>query len=118
MGSLLRVFAGETDEFVKAGWMTDLSTGINWENVKSQAKQSWTLPGPGGKTGVWALTIEAWTDELLYNKKLFRTLGIQVPADLTFTQDQFKDVVRKCVAGGVAGFANSVGTGISPGRPS
>jgi multiple sugar transport system substrate-binding protein len=113
---VMYMFAGETDEFVKAGWMTDLSTGINWENVKSQAKQSWTLPGPGGKTGVWALTIEAWTDELLYNKKLFRTLGIQVPADLTFTQDQFKEVVRKCVAGGVAGFANSVGDRDFPGQ--
>jgi multiple sugar transport system substrate-binding protein len=113
---VMYMFAGETDEFVKAGWMTDLSTGISWENVKSQAKQSWTLPGPGGKSRVWALTIEAWTDELLYNKKLFRTLGIQVPADLTFTQDQFKDVVRKCVAGGVAGFANSVGDRDFPGQ--
>jgi multiple sugar transport system substrate-binding protein len=113
---VMYMFAGETDEFVKAGWMTDLSTGVNWENVKSQAKQSWTLPGPGGKTGVWALTIEAWTDELLYNKKLFRTLGIPVPADLTFTQDQLKDAVRKCVAGGVAGFANSVGDRDFPGQ--
>jgi len=113
---VMYMFAGETDEFVKAGWMTDLSTAINWENVKSQAKQSWTLPGPGGKTGVWALTIEAWTDELLYNKKLFRTLGIQVPADLTFTQDQLKDTVRKCVAGGVSGFANSVGDRDFPGQ--
>ena len=86
--------------------------------MKSEARQWWTLPGPGGKTGVWALTIEAWTDELLYNKKLFRTLGIQVPTDLTFTQDELKDVVRKCVAGGVAGFANSVGDPDFPGRPS
>jgi multiple sugar transport system substrate-binding protein len=113
---VMYMFAGETDEFVKAGWMTDLSAQINWENVKPQAKQSWTLPGPDGKTGVWALTIEAWTDELLYNKKLFRTLGIEVPADLTFTQDQFKDVVRKCTAGGVAAFANSVGDRDFPGQ--
>jgi multiple sugar transport system substrate-binding protein len=113
---VMYMFAGETDEFIKAGWMTDLSGSINWENVKSQAKQSWTLPGPDGKTGVWALTIEAWTDELLYNKKLFRNLGIQVPDDLTFTQDQFKEVVRKCTAGGLAAFANSVGDRDFPGQ--
>ena len=113
---VMYMFAGETDEYVKAGWATDLSDSINWENVKSQAKQSWTLPGPDGKTGVWALTIEAWTDELLYNKKLFRNLGIQVPENLTFTQDQFTDAVRKCTSGGVAAFANAVGDRNFPGQ--
>jgi multiple sugar transport system substrate-binding protein len=113
---VMYMFAGETDEFIKAGWVADLSASVNWENVKSQAKQSWTLPGPDGKTGVWAVTIEAWTDELLYNKKLFRSLGIQVPDDLTFTQDQFKDVVRKCTSAGLAAFANSVGDRDFPGQ--
>jgi multiple sugar transport system substrate-binding protein len=113
---VMYMFGGETDEYVTAGWVTDLSDSINWDNVKSEAKQWWTLPGPDGKTGVWALALEAWTDELLYNKKLFRDLGIQVPDDLTFTQEQFTDAVRKCTSAGLAAFANSVGDRDFPGQ--
>jgi multiple sugar transport system substrate-binding protein len=50
-------------------------------------------------------TVEAASDELYYNKKLFKELGIAVPAGYAFTQDQFKDVVAKCAKAGHAAFA-------------
>jgi multiple sugar transport system substrate-binding protein len=36
---------------------------------------------------------------------MFRQLGISVPADYSFTQDAFKEVVGKCAKAGLAGFA-------------
>ena len=92
-------------EFIQAGWVADLSKGIRWENMEPYAKAFWTRPGPGGKTGVWALGVEAASDEIYFNKKMFRQLGIAVPADYAFTQDAFKDVVAKCAKGGFAAFA-------------
>jgi multiple sugar transport system substrate-binding protein len=49
--------------------------------------------------------VEAASDEIYYNKKLFKELGIAVPAGYAFTQDQFKDVVAKCAKAGLAAFA-------------
>jgi multiple sugar transport system substrate-binding protein len=101
------VFYYEADvpEFIPAGWLADMSTGIRWENMEPSAKAFWTRPGPGGKMSPWAIAVESASDELYYNKKMFQQLGITVPANGVFTQDQFKEVVGKCVKSGVAAFA-------------
>jgi len=98
-------FEAEVPEFIPAGWLADMSNGIRWENIEPSAKAFWTRPGPGGKMAPWAIPIESASDELYYNKKLFGQLGITVPANGVFTQDQFKDVVAKCVKGGYAAFS-------------
>ena len=98
-------FEAEVPEFIPAGWLADMSEGIRWENMEPSAKAFWTRPGPGGKIAPWAIPIESASDELYYNKKLFRQLGITVPANGVFSQDQFKDVVGKCVKAGYAAFA-------------
>ncbi|OLB43720.1 MAG: hypothetical protein AUI04_01810 [Candidatus Rokubacteria bacterium 13_2_20CM_2_64_8] len=95
----------DAPEFMQAGWMADLSTGVRWENVEPYGKAFWTRPGPGGKTGVWALPLEAASDELYYNKKIFKQLGVTVPPGGAFTQEQFKDLVGKCAKAGYAAFA-------------
>ncbi len=93
-------------EFIRAGWLADLSTTIRWENTEPSAKTFLTMPGPGGKVGTWALPIQAASEEIYFNKKMFRELGIKVPADYTFTQDEFKEVVSKCAKAGFAAFAS------------
>jgi multiple sugar transport system substrate-binding protein len=98
-------FTNDVTEFISAGWLADLSTGVHWENMEPYAKAFWTLPGPGGKMGTWALAVEAASDEIYFNKKMFSRLGIKVPADYAFTQDEFKDVVSKCAKAGFAAFA-------------
>ena len=110
------VFYYEADvpEFIPAGWLADLS-GIRWDNVEASAKAFWTRPGPGGKMAPWALAVESASDELYYNKKLFRQLGITVPANGAFTQDQFKDVVSKCTKAGYAAFATGTSDREYPG---
>jgi len=101
------VFTMDTDhtEFIDGGWVADLSRGFRWENMEPYAKTAWTRPAPGGKMGPWAVAVEATSDELYYNKKIFRQLGITVPAGYAFGQDAFKDVVAKCAKAGYAGFA-------------
>ena len=95
----------DAPEFMAAGWLADLSTGVRWENIEPYGKAFWTRPGPGGKIGTWALPLEAASDELYYNRKIFKQLGITVPASGAFTQEQFKDVVGKCTKAGYAAFA-------------
>jgi multiple sugar transport system substrate-binding protein len=95
----------DVPEFVGAGWLADLTQGVRWENVEPYGKAFWTRPGAGGKTGTWAIPVEAASDEIYYNKKLFKELGIAVPAGYAFTQDQFKDVVARCAKAGRAAFA-------------
>jgi len=55
--------------------------------------------------GTWAIPVEASSDEIYFNKKLFKQLGINVPASYAFTQEEFKDVVSKCAKAGYAAFA-------------
>lgn len=98
-------YDNDVPEFMAAGWLADLSNGIRWENIEPYGKTFWTLPGPGGKVGIWAIPVEAASDEIYYNKKLFRQLGITVPASYAFTQDEFKEVVAKCIKAGYAAFA-------------
>jgi len=98
-------YDSDVPEFIAAGWLADLTPAIRWENIEPYGKAFWTRPGPGGKVGTWAIPIEAASDEIYFNKKLFRQLGITVPANYAFTQDEFKDVIAKCAKGGYAGFA-------------
>src|SRR3989442_1247250 len=95
----------DVPEFMTAGWLADLSNGVRWENIEPFGKAFWTRPGAAGKTGIWAIPVEAASDEIYYNKKLFKQLGITVPAGFAFTQDQFRDVVGKCARAGYAAFA-------------
>lgn len=95
----------DVPEFMTAGWLADLSQGVRWENIEPYGKAFWTRPGAGGKMGTWAVPVEAASDEIYFNKKLFKQLGITVPASYSFTQDQFKDVVGKCAKAGYAAFA-------------
>lgn len=98
----------DVPEFMATGWLADLSNHIRWENIEQSGKAFWTRPGPGGKVGTWAIPVEAASDELYYNKKLFRQLGISVPPSHTFTQDEFKEVVAKCAKAGYAAFATGI----------
>jgi multiple sugar transport system substrate-binding protein len=98
-------YDNDVPEFIAAGWLADLSSGIRWENIEPYGKAFWTRPGAGGKMGTWAIPVEAASDELYYSKKLFRQLGITVPPSFAFTQDEFRDVVSKCAKAGYAAFA-------------
>ena len=96
-------------EFIPAGWMVDLTNAIDWKEVEPWAKQPYTRPGPGGKTGVWALALEAGTDEIYINKDIFDKVGVKIPTNFQFTADEFYDVCKKIRAAGFDPFANAIG---------
>ena len=96
-------------EFVEAGWVEDLSDKIDWENVTKAGADAWNYPGPGGKIGKWGIPLEAYSDNIMYNVKLFEELGIRVPEDLQFTADEFYEVAKKCREGGYDPLANAAG---------
>jgi len=98
-------YDNDVPEFIATGWLADLSTAIRWENIEPYGKAFWTRSGPGNKVGTWAIPVEAASDEIYYNKKMFRQLGITVPASFGFGQDEFKEVVTKCAKAGYAAFA-------------
>jgi len=98
-------YDNDVPEFVGTGWLADMTSAIRWENIEPYGKDNWTRPGPGGKMGTWAIPVEAASDEIYFNKKLFTQLGITVPASYAFTQDEFKEVVSKCAKAGYAAFA-------------
>jgi multiple sugar transport system substrate-binding protein len=98
-------YDNDVPEFIPTGWLADLSAGIQWDNIEGYGKAFWTRPGAGGKTGTWAIPVEAASDEIYFNKKLFKQLGITVPGNYAFSQDEFKDVVAKCAKSGYAAFA-------------
>jgi multiple sugar transport system substrate-binding protein len=98
-------YDNDVPEFIPTGWLADLTSAIRWENIEPYGKAFWARPGPGGKAGTWAVPVEASSDEIYYNKKLFRQLDIKLPANFAFTQEEFKDVVARCAKAGVAAFA-------------
>ena len=67
--------------------------GITWANVEPYGKAFWSRPGPAGKTGIWAIPVEAASDEIYSNKKLFkeliRTLSLAIQL---LVSDQYQDV--------------------------
>jgi ABC-type glycerol-3-phosphate transport system substrate-binding protein len=102
-------------QWVEAGWVADLTNGITWDNMQPWAKESATLPGPDGKPGTYFVVEYATTTEIYYNKQLFTEAGITVPANGQFSEDEFRDALKKITGKGAAGFANANGDRDYPG---
>lgn len=98
-------YDSDVPEFIGAGWLADLSQGVRWANIEPYGKAFWTRAGVGGKVGTWAIPVEAASDEIYFNKKMLRQLGVTLPANFALSQDQFKDLIGRCAKAGLAGFA-------------
>jgi multiple sugar transport system substrate-binding protein len=106
------VFYAEPDQtdYIDNGFLADLSQGVNWNAVEPWAKEVWS----SGK-GVYGLPLEAWTVETYYNQKLLSDVGVTLPANGQFTEDQFLDMVKKARAKGLTPMAQGVGDRPFPG---
>ena len=91
---------------VEAGWVMDLTDVLPWDNFAPGIKEA---SGVDGVDGLYKFSIGIQQLMLFYNKDIFAELGIEVPENYTFTQDEFVDVVRQCNAAGYDGVANAVG---------
>ena len=92
--------------YAKAGLVEDLTDALPWDNFLPGIKEASGVPGV---PGLFKFNVAIQQLMIFYNKDIFAKLGIDVPADYTFTQEQFVDVVKKCHAAGYAGVANAVG---------
>lgn len=98
-------------EFIDAGWLEDLSDDIDWDNVMPTGTDFWTREG-----GTWAVPLEASSDHIYYNVRLFDELGIEVPDDYQFTADEFYEVANTCREAGYDPFAQGIGDRDYPGQ--
>lgn len=110
----ITTFDTEIVEWVKAGWMMDLTDAIPWDKLEPLAKDDGTYPAMGFP-GHYKMNLSKTVNMLFYNKELFAELGITVPDDFQFSQAEFLEVVDKCKAAGYAGVANAIGNRPFPG---
>ena len=99
-------------EWAEAGWLSDISDTLPWDNLIDAAKEDGVYEG---LDGAYKFNIGFSVDMLLYNKEIFEELGIEVPEDFQFTQEEFIDVVKTCRAAGYAGIADAIGNRPYPG---
>ncbi len=97
-------------EYVDAGYLEPLDDLVNWNNIEPWARQVWVH---NGKT--YGVPQEAYTNEIYYNKDLLKKLGVELPANAQFTQEQFLDLVKKAKAAGITPIAQGVGDRPFPG---
>jgi len=92
--------------YAQAGLVEDLTDALPWDNFLPGIKEASGVPG---MPGLYKFNVAIQQLMIFYNKEIFEKLGITVPANFTFTQEEFVDVVKKCHDGGYAGVANAVG---------
>lgn len=97
-------------EYVDAGYLAPLDDLINWNNIQPWARKVWEH---NGKT--YGVAQEAYTNEIYYNKDNLKKLGVELPANAQFTQEQFLDLVKKAKAAGMTPIAQGVGDRPFPG---
>ena len=110
-GTAPDIFYAEPDqvEYMDNNLLLDLSS-LKWSGIEPWAKEIWSYKGKP-----YGLPLEAWTVELYYNKKTLSDLGVQVPANLQLTSDQFTDLIKKARAKNITPMSLGVGDRPFPG---
>ena len=104
----ITTFDTEVTEWVDADWLLDLTDALPWENFVEGTDLDGYYPNLGYE-GHYKFNIGASVDMIFYNPDIFEELGIEVPEDFQFTEQEFLDVVQKCGDAGYAGYANAIG---------
>ncbi|UCD27386.1 MAG: extracellular solute-binding protein [Planctomycetota bacterium] len=110
----ITTFDTEVIEWVEAGWLLDLTDALPWENFIPGTELDGTYPDQG-YPGVYKFNIGFSVFMLFYNPDIFEELGIEVPEDRQFTEQEFLDVVQKCNDAGYAGVSDAIGNRPYPG---
>jgi ABC-type glycerol-3-phosphate transport system substrate-binding protein len=98
--------ADQALEQIKAGWFLDLGEEFPWDNYMPEAKENAKY---GDMPGYYKCNIGLSLNMIFYNKEIFDEVGVTVPEDYTFTQEEFVEVVKKVSDAGYAGVANAIG---------
>ena len=101
-------------EWVEAGWVLPLTDVLPWENFIEGTQLDGAYPSLGYPDN-YKFNIGATVNMLFYNPQIFEELGIEVPEDRQFTEDEFLEVVQTCSDAGYAGVADAIGNRPYPG---
>jgi multiple sugar transport system substrate-binding protein len=97
-------------EFPDNGYLKALDDIVNWGNMQPWVRDGWTRNGHA-----WGVPCSAYTNEIYYNKKLMREIGVTLPPNGQVTQAQFLDILRKAKAAGIEPMVLGVGDRPFPG---
>jgi multiple sugar transport system substrate-binding protein len=97
-------------EYIENGLLEPLDTLVAWNNVEDWARRQWVF---NGKT--YALPLEAFTNEVYYNRRLMAGIGMDPGPNRQFTQAQFIEMIRKGRAANTTPVVAGVGDRPSPG---
>lgn len=92
---------------LKAGWFLELGKDFPWENYYPGVKEQGAKYV--GVKGYYKYNIGREVNMIFYNPEIFEKIGVPIPANYTFTQNEFLEAVRKGSAAGYAGCANAIG---------
>lgn len=98
--------AGDTMVQLEAGWFLPLGDDFPWDNYKPGAQDNARY---AGFDGYYKYNIGQSINMIFYNKEIFDEIGVDVPDDYTFTQDEWVDIIRRANAAGYAGSALAIG---------
>ncbi len=101
--------------WVEAGWIEPLDDVLDPKRFVPGAIDEARYPDLGFPEA-YKFNTAFTVDYLLYNREIFDELGIVVPDNAQFSQDEFLEVVKKCDTAGYAGFANGGGNRPFPGQ--
>jgi ABC-type glycerol-3-phosphate transport system substrate-binding protein len=91
------------------GWFDPLNPFLDMKNFQPFVETDATVYVDGKAMGIYNFPVAVDYEFIGYNPEIFAKVGIQVPADRTFTLDEFADVVKKINAAGYAVVADGAG---------
>jgi ABC-type glycerol-3-phosphate transport system substrate-binding protein len=99
---------------VEAGWCESWADTIPVDRFVPGAEKDGSYEHLG-IPGYYKVNIGFFSDMIFYNKEIFEELGIEIPDDYTFTQDEWVGIMQTCSDAGYAGIANAIGNRTYPG---
>jgi ABC-type glycerol-3-phosphate transport system substrate-binding protein len=96
-------------EWAQAGWFDPLNPFLDLKKFQPFVETDVTWIVNGKPAGIFVFPVAVDYEFIGYNPEIFAKVGIQVPADRTFTLDEFADVVKKINAAGYAVVADGAG---------
>lgn len=109
----ITTFDHEDVDWAEAGWLASFDSTLDFDKFIAGSDLAGSY---AGFDGVYKFNMAAMTDYILYNKEIFEELGIEVPENKQFSQEEFIQVIETCKAGGYDGFANAIGNRPYPGQ--
>jgi multiple sugar transport system substrate-binding protein len=100
----------EFPEYVESNLLLPLNDRVELSRYVPWAKEAVTFNGK-----VVSFPVQAYSNELYYNKGLMRKVGVELPPSKQPSQDAFLDIVKKGVAAGIVPIVQGIGDRPYPG---